>query len=97
MFFFICCGTLACIFPEACTIALVSTTEELLGRNSSGYGLENRNYSRSGSDAMTTLHLLSAIVVTNFADDGGRSVGRVRSRTQAKEFVCFLFVFEHFS
>jgi hypothetical protein len=30
-------------------LGLVSTTEELLGRDSSGSGLENREYGRRGS------------------------------------------------
>jgi hypothetical protein len=33
-------------------LCLVSTTEELLGRNSSGYSLENREYGRE--DVLTT-------------------------------------------
>jgi hypothetical protein len=32
----------------------VNTTEELLERKSSGFGLENRDYSRRGSTALTT-------------------------------------------
>jgi hypothetical protein len=37
-------------------LSLVSTTEELLGRKSSGSGLEIRDYSRRGSAALTTRH-----------------------------------------
>jgi hypothetical protein len=36
---------------------------------------------------VTTKHALSAKVETNFADDGGRSVGIVRSRTKATELL----------
>jgi hypothetical protein len=36
--------------------SLVSTIEELLKRNSSGSGLENRDYGRRGIVALTTLH-----------------------------------------
>jgi hypothetical protein len=43
--------------------SLVSTTEELLGRKSSGFGLENREYGRSDV-TMTMWHSLS----TNVAD-----------------------------
>jgi hypothetical protein len=34
-------------------LSLVSTTEELLGRKSSGFGLENRDYRHRGSSALT--------------------------------------------
>jgi hypothetical protein len=54
----------------------MSTTEELLERKSSGSGLESR----------TDPYPLSAKFGTNFAASGGRSVGVVRSWTQAKEF-----------
>jgi hypothetical protein len=37
-------------------LSLVSTNEELLERKSSGFGLENRDYSRRGSAAVTTRH-----------------------------------------
>jgi hypothetical protein len=33
---------------------LMSTTDKLLERKSSGFGLENRDYSRKGSAALTT-------------------------------------------
>jgi hypothetical protein len=41
---------------ERCPLNLVSTTEELLERESSGSGLETRDYSSSGSAALTTGH-----------------------------------------
>jgi hypothetical protein len=41
---------------ERSPLSLVSTTEELLGRNSSGSGLENRDYGRRGSVTLTTRH-----------------------------------------
>jgi hypothetical protein len=37
-------------------LSLVSTTEELLGRNSSGSSLENRDYSHRGSTVLTMGH-----------------------------------------
>jgi hypothetical protein len=50
---------------ERAPLSLVSTTEELLERRSSGSGLENRDYGRRGS---ATLISPSAEVGTNFAD-----------------------------
>jgi hypothetical protein len=37
-------------------LSLMNTTEELLGRKSSGFGLETRDYGRRGSAAMTKRH-----------------------------------------
>jgi hypothetical protein len=37
-------------------LSLVSTIEEQLGRKSSGFGIESREYGRRGSAALTTLH-----------------------------------------
>jgi hypothetical protein len=66
--------------------SLVSKIEELLGRKSSDSGLENRDYGRSGFVTLTTWQPLSAKVALTSLTNGGRSVGIVRSRTQATEF-----------
>jgi hypothetical protein len=50
---------------ERCPLSLVSTIEELLGRKSSGCGLENRDYGRRRSTVLTRLF---AKVDINFAD-----------------------------
>jgi hypothetical protein len=59
-------------------VSLASTIEELLGRKSSGPGLE--------SVTLTTWLLLSANLTLTLLISGGRSVGIVCARTQATEF-----------
>jgi hypothetical protein len=61
----------------------VSTTEELLGRNRSGSGLENREYGH-GYPLRWPHDTLSILKV-------GHSVGIVRLRTEATEFFFVLF------
>jgi hypothetical protein len=60
----------------------VSTTEELLGRNSSGSGIENREYGR-GYLLHSPLQKLALISPTS----GSRSVSIVRSQTKAIESI----------
>jgi hypothetical protein len=66
-------------------LSLVSTTEELLGRKSSGSGLENREYGRRDPPPRGTLY--SKELALPSPTSGARSVGIVRSRTQATEFL----------
>jgi hypothetical protein len=69
----------------------VSTTEELLGKNSSDSSLESREYGRRDPSR----HPLSAKVGTLASlTSGGRSVGIVRLRTQATEFFSLVY-YEH--
>jgi hypothetical protein len=70
----------------------VSTTEELLDRKSSISALDNRDYGRWGSAALSTQHPLSTKVATNFADKR-RSLGSiVRSRNQATGFMFAFYI-----
>jgi hypothetical protein len=48
-------------------LSLVSTIEELLGRNSSGFDLENREYGCRDPTRLPRNTLLSEKVGTNFA------------------------------
>jgi hypothetical protein len=61
-------------------LSVVSTSEDLLGRKSSGSRLDNKKYGRKGSAALTIP--LSATVGTNVAD---------KWRSQATEFVLLFY------
>jgi hypothetical protein len=60
-------------------LSLASTAEELLGRQSSGSGIENR------ADHANIFHPQKLTLTS--PTSGGCSVGIVRSRTKATEFV----------
>jgi hypothetical protein len=64
----------------------VSTTEELLGRKSSGSGLEIREYVRGDPSRWTCIVLYPQTLTLTSPISGCRSVGIVLSRTQATEF-----------
>jgi hypothetical protein len=68
--------------------SLVGTIEELPERKSSGSGLENRDYGRRRYAALTTRHpSICKTLVLTLPTRGGRSIGIVRSQTQATEFI----------
>jgi hypothetical protein len=73
-------------------LSLVSTTEKLLERKRSGSDLENLDYGRRGSAALTTRHPLHQKLALTSPTSGGRSFGIVRSPTQATKFVVYFLV-----
>jgi hypothetical protein len=68
-------------------LSLVSTTEELLGRNSRGSGLENREYSRGDPLRRPRYTLYPQKLALTSPTCGGRTVGIVRLRTKTTEFL----------
>jgi hypothetical protein len=70
-------------------LSLVNTIEELLGRKSSGSGLESREYGRRHA-SLRPRGTIYPQKLTLGPTSGDRSVGRVRSRIQATEFVYVL-------
>jgi hypothetical protein len=75
-------------------LSVVSTTEELLGRNNSGCGLESREYGHGDTLLWLRDTLYPQKLALTSPTSGCRSVGKVRSRTKATEFVInALFIF----
>jgi hypothetical protein len=71
---------------ERSPLSLVSTTEKLLGRKSSGSSLESREYGRRDPSRWPCgTHYPQKVALTS-PRSGGRSVGIVRSLTQATKF-----------
>jgi hypothetical protein len=66
-------------------LSLMSTTEELLGRNSSVSGLENRDYGRGDPLRWPRDTLDPQKLTKTWPTSGGRSVGIVPLRTKATE------------
>jgi hypothetical protein len=71
---------------ERCPLRLVSTTEELLGRKSSGSGLENRRYDRGVPLSWPRDTLYPQKLALTSPTSCGRSVSIVLSRTKPTEF-----------
>jgi hypothetical protein len=70
-------------------LSLVSTIEELLGRKSSGSGLESREHGRRGPSRRPRGTLYPQMLTLTLLISNGRSVGIVCSRTQVMEFFFF--------
>jgi hypothetical protein len=71
---------------ERDSLSLVSTIEELLERKSRGFGLENRAYGCRDPSPWPRGALYSQKLALTSLTGDSRSVGIVRSRTQATEF-----------
>jgi hypothetical protein len=67
-------------------LSLVNTTEELFGSKSRGSGLENREYGRRNPLCWPRNTLYPQKLTLTSPTSGGRSVGILRSRTQATGF-----------
>jgi hypothetical protein len=74
-------------------LSLVSATEELLERESSGSGMENREYDRRDPSRWPRGTLYPQKLTLTSPTSGGRSVGIVGLRTQATEFQFYFFFF----
>jgi hypothetical protein len=70
-------------------LSLVSTNEELLGRNGSSSGLESREYGHGDPLRWPRDTLYPQKLALNTQTSGGRSVGTVRSQTKATQFFYF--------
>jgi hypothetical protein len=72
---------------ERSPVSLMSTIEKLLGRNSSGSGLENREYGRGEPLRLQRDTLYPQKLALTSPTSGSRSVDMVRLRTKTTEFV----------
>jgi hypothetical protein len=79
---------------ERSPLSLASTTEELLGRNSSGSGRENREYDCGDPLGWPRDTLYQQKWALTSSKSGGRSVGIVRLRAKATEFFLFAYNIE---
>jgi hypothetical protein len=77
------------------SLNLVSSTEELPERKISDLCLEDREYSRRDSLRWTRDTLYPQKLVLTSLRSGCRSVGIIRSRTKATEFVLFVYTYDY--
>jgi hypothetical protein len=68
----------------------VSTTEELLERNISGFGLENQEYGLRYPSCLPRDTLSQQKLALTSPASGGHLVGIVRSRIKATEFISII-------
>jgi hypothetical protein len=73
----------------------LNTTEEIIGRKSSGSGLENGKYSRRDPSRSPSGTFYQQKLALTSLRSGGLSVGIVRSWTEAAEFSLVLGFFTH--
>jgi hypothetical protein len=71
-------------------LSLMSTTEELLARKSSGSGLENREHGRKDPWRWPRGTLYQQMLALTSPTSGGRSVGTIHSRTKTTELLLLL-------
>jgi hypothetical protein len=76
---------------ERAPLSLVSTIEELLERKGSGFGLESREYGRRDPSRWPRDSLCPQKLELTSPTSDDRSVGIVRSPTQATEFSFLVF------
>jgi hypothetical protein len=72
-------------------LSLLSTIEELLGRNISGSGLENRDYGRRNLSRWPLGTLYSQKLALTSPTSGGLLVGIVHSQIKATELFRYYF------
>jgi hypothetical protein len=77
-------------------LSLVSKIEELLGRNSSGSGLESREYDHTDPSHWQRGTLYSQRLALTSPTSGCRAVGIIRSRTQATVFYYYYYYYYYY-
>jgi hypothetical protein len=78
---------------ERVPLRLMSTIKELLGKNSSSFGLENREYGRGDPLRWPRDTLCPQKLALTLPTSSGRSVCTIRSRTEVSEFILCVCVF----
>jgi hypothetical protein len=74
-------------------LSLVSTTEELLGKNNRGFSLENWEHGRGDPLRWPRDTLYPQKLTLTSPTCGGRSVGIVRLRTKTTKFAFLILIY----